>query len=280
MLRRRFARRHLVLGVSAGGALIIAIGVIMVVADLRTADESLRQITYEGGGAADSIAPHTSTPYGITTTDEVALLGTQAGMALLKPGDPQWKETKGFRAEWHGIDTVPLGVERWHGLNLYLPEDWHQGVNDKTSDRRIVFQFHTSGGPGWSPIYGLLITGDESNPSWALYRKEQYTTQRDTIGYRNEILWEQPANEEDWINFAIHVMWTTDDSGFIELYRDRTLVYSERDIRTMNDEAAKQGPYSKWGIYGQPTRLLFDEVRIAEGPDQLDAVAPRVLIDG
>ena len=32
--------------------------------------------------------------------------------------------------------------------------------------------------------------------------------------------------------------------------------------------------YSKWRIYGQPTRVIFDEMRIASGPDKLADVSP------
>jgi len=165
-------------------------------------------------------------------------------------------------------------VERWHGISYYLPADWHQGEGGPSWNARIVYQFHTSGGPGWSPIYGILVRGDQSNPSWAFYRKDRYTRSDGGYGYKNTVLWEQPAVVGEWIDFVVHAEWSTDNSGYIQFYRNRALVYSASGIRTMTSSNANMGPYSKWGIYGQPTRILFDEMRIAEGPDQLEAVSP------
>ena len=39
----------------------------------------------------------------------------------------------------------------------------------------------------------------------------------------------------------------------------------------MNDSPSV---YAKWGIYGQPTRLLVDEVRIVEGADGIALATP------
>ena len=94
------------------------------------------------------------------------------------------------------------------------------------------------------------------------------------ISYRNVTLWQQSAVVGQWIDFVFHARWTTNQTGYMELYRNQQRVYSASGIRTMSSGDATTGPYSKWGIYGQPTRILFDEVRIAEGPGQLEAVSP------
>ena len=116
----------------------------------------IRRTTYEGGETRLE-ASQTVTADGLTTTTEAARLGKRAGVALLQPETPEWKGNIGFRSEWHGVDRVELGVERWHGMSYYLPADWHQGSRSGSWSNRIVYQYHTAGGPGWSPIYGIEI---------------------------------------------------------------------------------------------------------------------------
>ena len=236
----------------------------------------IRRTTYEEGEIRLESA-QTATEDGLTVTTEAARLGSRAGVALLEPDTPQWRGSIGFRSEWHGGDSVDLGVERWHGMSYYLPADWHQGTRGTggwSDTIRIVYQYHTSGGPGWSPIYGIEVRGDSASPSWAFYRKDRYTKSDGSYGYKNTVLWEQPALVGEWIDFVVHAEWSVDKSGYIEFYQNGQLRYSASGLRTMTSSEATTGPYSKWGIYGAPTRILFDEIRIAEGPNQLGAVSP------
>ncbi len=229
--------------------------------------ELYRHTTYEED---DVIVenPQTSTIYGITTNDEVSRRGTQSGQALLLDGDEF--ANGGPRAEYHGVDWVDLNIERWHGISFLAPEDWHQGDRVGGGKRRIVYQFHKSGGPGWSPLYGVEIRShDTPVPMWRLYRKDRYAKNNDSWGYKNTKLWEEPLVVDEFIDFVVHVKWTVDNSGYFEFYRNKEKVWEDHNIMTMNDAAAVDGPYSKWGIYGQPTRIIFDEIRIAEGSDRL-----------
>jgi hypothetical protein len=223
----------------------------------------IRRTTYEAGEVRLEGA-QTSTDYGLTTTTEAARRGERAGVALLLPGDDPVAE--GFRAEWHGRDTVALNVERWYGISYYLPSDWDQQGSSSAFAGHIVLQFHTSDSAGWSPIYAIRIEDTGSGPRWRFVRKDDDRFFTD--------LWTQPVAEETWIDFVVHVRWTTNSSGFIEFYRNGQLVYADYGIRTMNSSAANGGPYVKWGIYGQPARIFFDEVRIAEGANMLGAVSP------
>jgi hypothetical protein len=153
-------------------------------------------------------------------------------------------------------------VERWYGASYYLPADWDQQGTNSGFLGNIVFQFHKTDSAGWSPIYGIEIR----NQQWRFFRKDE--------DRYNTPLWTQPITEETWIDFVIHVKWTTDNSGYIEFYRNGQLMYSDYGIRTMNSSESGIGPYVKWGIYGQPARIFFDEVRIAEGPNMLGAMSP------
>lgn len=228
-----------------------------------------RHTTYEEG---DEIVenPHTSTLYGLSTTEDASRLGTQAGVALLLPGDAQ--ANGGFRAEYHGVDVVNNGVERWQGISFYLPEDWDQGHNPNTSDRRTVFQWHTtvkqslSNTP--SPIYGIRIL--ENPLRWDFYRKEIYRKRDGSLGSRKATLWSTPAVTGTWIDFAFNTIWSTGDDGKMILYVGGQHTYGYRGPTLGGSTRV----YSKWGVYGQPMRILFDEIRIAEGADRLADVSP------
>jgi hypothetical protein len=223
-----------------------------------------RRASYEEDEERVEEAHTSSATSGLTVTTAAARLGDAAGVALLQLGDERNRE--GYRSEWHSRFGAQLGVEYWHGISYYLPADWNQGENPDTFDLRIVFQFHTSDNVGWSPIYGFLVVDGESGPYWSFYRKE---SERGP----DVDLWTEDAKLETWVDFAINVKWTTEPDGFIRVYRNQQLVYEESGIATMQP-GSTSGPYSKWGIYGQPTRILFDEARIAEGSDRLAAVSP------
>ena len=61
------------------------------------------------------------------------------------------------------------------------------------------------------------------------------------------------------------------DRAFVQLFLDQRLI-GEYQGRTLVDG---ESIYTKWGIYGQPTRILIDDVRIAEGrTGGLDLVSP------
>lgn len=231
--------------------------------------EVLRHTTYERGEDRLESA-HTSTSYGLGVTREASRRGSSAGVALLLPGDS--KSNNGYRAEWHGVDAVGRGVERWQGISFYLPRDWDQGENPKTSDRRTIFQWHAtaSGSVQVSPIYGLQLSGTSDAPDYAFYRKENYIDSDGRVRSKKVVLWRQSAPINRWVDFAFDTIWSTGRDGKMDLYVNGELVYSFTGATL----TGKTNIYSKWGIYGQPTRIFFDEVRIAEGPGQLRAVSP------
>ncbi|MCA9847817.1 MAG: polysaccharide lyase [Dehalococcoidia bacterium] len=195
---------------------------------------------------------HTATSYGLGTTS-TARAGRQAAVALLKPGDPQWWGG-GYRSEFHANDHISSG-ERWYGISYYFPKDYNQGKNKAFNDR-LIYQFTDNG----APVFSLHV--DAAKQQLFLRHK------RSDGGWQYLGRWKFETNR--WYDVAFHVKWSKSKSGLFELYLDgkKVATYTGRTL------GARGSTYSKFGIYGQPTKVYIDEFRMASGSNQLKAVSP------
>lgn len=188
----------------------------------------------------------TATTTGLMTTAALARSGEQASEVTLKAGDPRYGDI-GYRSEYQSTFYPKRELEYWYGLSVYMPADWHQGVNSRIFDDRIITQFHE--GTGGSPAFSLhvLETGE-----FMLRRRsgpDQLTE-----------LWYTEFTTERWYDFGFKVRWSRGGTGYFQLYMDGRLMYEYKG-RTLIDGGTA---YMKWGIYGQPTRLFIDDVWIAQ----------------
>jgi len=200
-------------------------------------------------------------PGGIGSTSESARAGSKAGYAHLDDSDGREAKTDGFRAEYHGSDHAGNGDERWHGISFYFPEDVDQGNNSGWNDR-IIFQFADQG----SPMFSLHMDVDAGE----LWVRRKLPERNSDGKPQFETLGRWPFETGQWYDMVFHAEWSTGSSGSFEVYVDgqRRVNYQGRTL------AERDSTYSKWGIYGQPTRLLFDEVWRAEGSGTLESVRP------
>ncbi|MCB9484099.1 MAG: heparin lyase I family protein [Dehalococcoidia bacterium] len=222
-----------------------------------TPAELVDQVTYESGEQAQ-ISLQSGAEDGLSVTHEVVRSGDAAGVAVLEPDDPQFRGNVGYRSEWQSDFHADAGGEFWYGVSVYVPDDWNQGSNDNFFNDRIIFQFHE--GTGSSPAMSLHLRADD----------DRFVLRRRTVdGFAYP--WSMPFETDRWYDFVFHVRWSQDDDGFVQLFLDQRLI-GEYQGRTLVDG---ESIYTKWGIYGQPTRILIDDVRIAEGrTGGLDLVSP------
>ena len=214
-------------------------------------------VSYEEGEHA-KISRQMAAPDALSVTGIEARAGEAAGLAVLREGAEQFRETLGYRSEWQSDFHAEAGPDYWYGLSVFLPEDWDQGTNRGFFDDRIIFQFHE--GTGASPALSLHVR--EAQGDFMVRR-------RTSDGF--DYLWTMPFETDEWFDFAFHVRWSQDDDGFVQIFADGDLVYEYRGSTLVDGESI----YTKWGIYGQPTRILLDEIRIAEGRSGgLDIVTP------
>ncbi len=238
-------------GLLALGALVV-LALVGIEAPAASAEATqLRRMTFEAGetpGKGD--LQQASAAGRIDVTEETSRLGDAAGVATLLPADPQYRGNRGYRSEWQSAFRAQAGGEYWYGVSYYLPEDWNQGTNREFDDR-IIFQFHE--GSSGSPTFSLHL--DEERERFLVrHRKPDGTF---------EYLGSAPFEEERWYDLAFHVRWSEDGDGAFRFFVDgrQEGAYAGQ---TLNEESSV---YTKWGIYGQPTRVFFDEVRIVEGAD-------------
>lgn len=217
-------------------------------------------VTYESGEVAN-VSHQIGETDGLSVTDAQARTGEASGMALLREGDEQFRDELGYRSEWQSGFQAEMGTEYWYGMSFYVPDDWNRGDNDDFFDDRIIFQFHE--GTGSSPALSIHLDEEEGGDRFFIRRRTD-----DGFDY----LWSMEFETERWYDFAVNVVWSHDsDEGFVRLYIDQEYV-GEYEGATMVDGRII---YTKWGIYGQPTRLFIDEVRIAEGSaGGLEVVSP------
>lgn len=158
----------------------------------------------------------------------------------------------GFRCEWHHQDHAEEGVTRAAAFELLIPADYDLGTNSGFNDR-IIFQVHENDG---SPVFSLHI--DEQDRSvWFRHKKAD-----GSFEYGVELAF-TPGTP---LPIAFAVRYSRDGTGFFEGWSGRTRI-ARWDGATLNPNG--RAPYMKHGIYGQPTKVLFGDMRIAEGPDAL-----------
>lgn len=160
-------------------------------------------------------------------------------------------------------EPYALNTERWYGFKMYL-KDWA----DDNDVQEHVWQWHPEdGGSGASAALSLwtgagkmlVVTNDEEHDN--VYHDDEET---DVV-----------SNE--WIDYVIHVKWTTDNTGLIEIWQDGTKIIDLHDLKTAYVEN-----YFKLGInkFGWPggsitnRTLYFDEVRIGNENATYSDVAP------
>src|SRR5690606_29213714 len=113
---------------------------------------------------------------------------------------------------------------------------------------------------GGSPLFSLHL--DAESQELFLRRKKPEG------GYQYLGRW--AVETQRWYDVAFHVKWAKDKSGVFEFYLDGQLMASYSGRTAHNSDEI----FTRWGINGQPTKLYFDEVRIASGADKLGAVSP------
>ncbi len=227
----------------------------------RITSVMLRRVTYERDERPNSVIverAQAAAAEALEVTDESSRLGRLAGQSVLLPGDPQYRGNLGYRSEWQSEFHAEADVEYWYAASYYLPEDWNQGVNTNFFQDRIIFQFHE--GTGGSPVFSLHVQEDP----------ERFLVRRKQVDGSFEYIWSAPFQTARWYDFVFQVQWSSGDDGFFRVFLDQRLVHNYRG-RTLADG---HRVYTKWGVYGQPTRVLFDEVRIVQGSNGLQLVSP------
>lgn len=210
--------------------------------------------TYHQMSESDNIEGQHAHPHGIQMVAAPKYSNQWAAQFWLKNTDTREPATNGFRAEFHGGDNIAnslltTGFVRSYGVAMYFPPDWNQGKNSGWDDR-IIFQFHEGKG---SPAFSLHVDAAKQE-LW--FRRKAQDLRLVSAGLRMRF---EPGR---YYNIAFQCCWSRDMNGYLRAWID-----GKQFVDYIGPTITKQGGtlYTKWGIYGQPTKLLVAEVRRADG---------------
>lgn len=176
----------------------------------------------------------------------------------------------------------PLRRDLWFQARLMLPGDW-----PPADERVIVMQWHGSrdfflGEPGRVPPLELAAEGGEWRliTSWDSRRRTP-DDDDDEVEGREEI-WTAPLEPGEWETLTFHIVWSYEDDGLIQLWRNGEFVVDRRGPNAHNDLF---GPYLKFGAYvpdwkrlpAEPPvavrQVFFDEVSASSvAPESIERV--------
>ena len=179
-----------------------------------------------------------------------------------------------------------LGQEYWYGFSIYFPNDW-------TEDNiwEIVAQWHgvpdkSLGEAYRNPVMAFLSDGTKLKITniWDAAPNTQAARKSRKSKYDGGVtLWEGPIRKEQWTDWVVHVKWSFEDDGLVEIWENGKQIARRNGPNTFNDQKA---PYFKMGIYkgwrdrklpaGKVGRrvIYHDEVRFAGPNGSYDDVAP------
>ena len=150
------------------------------------------------------------------------------------------------------------GQEQYVGWSTYFPDDFPVLSGDDPFF--VFFQFHGSPYDG-SPPLGFGVGPDGQ---LELTRSERYDYDR---------VWAAPLSKGRWIDFVVHVKWSKDEDGFVELWLDgrrQTFSVNGQQRLTMQtveddqDEGLKTIPtnYRRRGSVPGEVTIYHDEVKV------------------
>jgi hypothetical protein len=180
----------------------------------------------------------------------------------------------------HGYPEIAaMGQEYWYGFSIYIPADWeNDGLRDELA------QFHAPPDPGeiWrNPPLGF----DTKDGNWEIWNRwDRRAIQTDNAyesGHR--LLWKGALQKGQWNDWVVHVKWSYQSDGFLEIWLNDQKVVDDNGPNCYNDQSQR---YFKWGVYkrawsneGPPfatdKRVIYnDELRIGDEDSSYDEVAP------
>ncbi len=205
-----------------------------------------------------------------------------------------------MQAAWRSEVTSPSnarlaeknwnGKEFWIGFSVYFPSSEYAFRNSGGGvpwDRDMIYQWHANldsltAQEFCGDCYPLIIA---TMPEPGLGRKQS-----------GNLIWRIETNYGDynlsgvvehdkWYDWVIHVKWTYDDNGIMEIWKDGVLVHSYYGKNMPHDTL---GPYWKIGDYkawwrddihpedaDEPRRSVYhDEYRIGDANSSYAEVAP------
>ena len=173
-----------------------------------------------------------------------------------------------------------MGQEYWYSFSIFIPANWQ---NDDLRDE--LAQFHAPPDPGevWrNPPLGF-DTREGKWEIWNRWDKRRIQTHPNNHQSGHRLLWTGPLHKGQWNDWVVHVKWSYEDDGFLEIWLNDVKVVNDNGPNCYNDQHQR---YFKWGIYKRAwstnsppfevhTRVIYnDGMRIGDKDSSYREVAP------
>jgi hypothetical protein len=123
----------------------------------------------------------------------------------------------GQRAELTSSNFALAGTERWYGLSVYIPSSLNRdGNGDFKGHDNAVWQ------TGWGTSLALKMNDPDGSNSFTFADEAATSAQKN--GWAAAYYRVGPLIYDQWVNFAIHVFWSTSTSGYFEVYENGRLM--------------------------------------------------------
>lgn len=175
----------------------------------------------------------------------------------------------GYRSELSTFHD-PIGSERWYSWGYYLPEAFTTAKNDV-----IIAQIHNTAdireSNSRNPTLAVLVQGERIKLI-NVFDYDKITSPAGTrpitgVDYERRELASWDLHTGRWTFLDLHVKWAGNDTGFLEFWKDGTLLFQEKNhINTFNDERGvwfKSGLYD-WSPSPEPVSTYFSGVIIRD----------------
>lgn len=198
--------------------------------------------------------------YSVTTTAQQASAGSRALRIEVRDSDPPTSGS--IRAQLVQEVDEPI-TERWYGFNMFL-ENW---VTDTAGESAVE----------WHPDNGQRINAASLWVSGGSYVLQ---VDRDGTGTTSDYLDLGPVVSDRWVSWVVHVRWTVDQTGFLQVWKNDSLMVDRKGVRTCSPDGVyfKLG-LDKFGWGSQPSHVskrvvYYDEIRIGDERANYDVVKP------
>jgi hypothetical protein len=158
----------------------------------------------------------------------------------------------------------PFGEERWYRFSVFVQDLGSPDGTEDISNNTIVAQWHSSPDPFPSgesergPPLALRI----HNGRWGITYGWDSRFRSISTHLADQWQWVGPVETGQWTDWTFRVIWSHDDQGSMEIWRDDKLVMQRSGPNTFNDV---RGVYLKLGVY-HPTDnqvVMVDSVQMS-----------------
>lgn len=164
----------------------------------------------------------------------------RARVASLSLGDEDPLTALGKRTEIVG-PIEPLQVERWYAWSYFIPETWQ-------ASRTVISQFHeTEDQVDFAVHPPALAFQTQLDGTVTIRNAFDRNVATTPSSYQVRPLASYELDIGRWTTIAMHVLWTPSDNGFMKIYKNGQVIFTENGHpNTFNDSL---GPGFKAGLY-------------------------------